>query len=182
MAELSSPITLLETPRLILRAVTPEIYRELFTLHTDAEAEAFLGPIWQQERAKYRNGVTTFHKSFLWFQMITKEDRQLIGSCGFHTWYLQHDRAEIGYAITEESNWGKGYMKEAIAPVIGYGFGPMQLNRIEAFVGTANKASQRLLQGLGFREEGMLRKHYIKDGVAEDSLVFGLLQSEYQPV
>jgi ribosomal-protein-alanine N-acetyltransferase len=73
-------------------------------------------------------------------------------------------------------------MKEAVAPVIRYGFEQMQLNRIEAFIGSANEASQRLVKALGFREEGLLRKHYIKDGIAEDSLVFGLLRSEYQPV
>jgi [ribosomal protein S5]-alanine N-acetyltransferase len=56
----------------------------------------------------------------------------------------------------------------------------IKLNRIEAFVGTENEASKRLVKGLGFTEEGLLRGHYINNGIAEDSLVYGLLKSEFQ--
>ena len=113
--------------------------------------------------------------------MLEKTNGNIIGSCGFHTWYVLHYRAEIGYAISEEENKRKGYMKEAIKAVINYGFEHMKLNRIEAFIGPANEASIKLVTGLGFTREGLLRGHYCKNGGIQDSAVYGLLREEYTP-
>jgi len=64
-------------------------------------------------------------------------------------------------------------------PIIDYGFNTMQLNRIEAFISPNNIASQKTVLGQGFRQEGVLKEHYCKDDVIEDSLVFGLLKKDY---
>lgn len=72
-------------------------------------------------------------------------------------------------------------MKEALPYIIDYGFDRMNLHRIEAMVGPDNQASLRLVKGLGFVEEGLLREHYFIDGKFYDSLVFSLLKKEYNP-
>ncbi|GAA4461501.1 hypothetical protein GCM10023093_06270 [Nemorincola caseinilytica] len=66
----------------------------------------------------------------------------------------------------------KGYMTEAMQAVIAHGFGQMGLNRIEAFVGTRNEPSLRLMQHFGFTKEGLLRSHYCKNGVDRGFGVF----------
>ena len=70
-------------------------------------------------------------------------------------------------------------MSEAILRIIDYGFSQMNLHRIEAFIGPANIASQKLVEKLGFQKEGVLREHYRKQGVIEDSIVYSLLKKEY---
>ena len=102
--------------------------------------------------------------------------------CGFHTWAMEHYRAELGYSIHIETEKKKGYMKEALKPIIEYGFNKMNLHRIEAFVGPDNTASISLVKRLGFTQEGHLREHYLKDGVFEDSIVFSLLEKEFQNI
>jgi ribosomal-protein-alanine N-acetyltransferase len=69
-------------------------------------------------------------------------------------------------------------MVEALAAVIDLGFSAMELNRIEAFVGTDNTISKHLLEKFGFTQEGLLREHYKSGGQIEDSLVYSLLRSD----
>jgi [ribosomal protein S5]-alanine N-acetyltransferase len=174
----------IETPRMQLREVTPEVYAYVFSALTDQELKYFFGYETDEdlfaERQRFHNGLSMFNKTFINFHLIEKETNNFIGSCGYHTWYLQHNRAEIGYKINGDSFMGKGFMTEALQAIIPYGFERMNLHRIEAFVGPRNLASLRLMKKFGFTEEGKLREHYVKNGVAEDSLVFSLLKREYK--
>jgi len=63
--------------------------------------------------------------------------------------------------------------------MVDYGFEKLGLQRIEAYVGSANIPSLKIVSGLGMIQEGLLRAHFYRDGVYEDSVCFGLLKSEY---
>ncbi len=175
---------IIETDKLKLQRVDPKIFHELFSSHSQEEIMSFFGFINEQEflkeKERFESGATMYNKSFLYFLIMEKKSGKTIGSCGFHTWYLSHGRAEIGYAISYDEMKRKGFMTEAIRRVIEYGFDEMHLNRIDAFIGPFNEASIRLVERIGFKREGLLRQHYSKNGKSEDSLVFGLLRSEFQ--
>ncbi len=87
----------------------------------------------------------------------------------------------MGYSIYDEAHKNKGYMGEALKAVIRYGFEHMGLNRIEALVGPNNGPSLTLIHRMGFLKEGVLREHYVKNGVAEDSVAFALLRKDFVP-
>jgi ribosomal-protein-alanine N-acetyltransferase len=112
--------------------------------------------------------------------MIEKSSDEVLGSIGYHTWYTMHDRAEIFYMIRKEEKRRLGFAKEALIPVLDYGFGAMRLNRVEAFLSAENKPSVRLMQIGGFRKEGTLKGHYLVNNKYEDSDVYGLLKNEYR--
>ncbi len=174
----------LETPRLLLHDLTPETRKALFLQRTEEEIRTFLGVTtdteWATELQKHAEGLSGYRRSFLTFYIQEKASGKTIGSCGFHTWYLPHRRAEIGYMINDEQWKRKGFMTEALRPIIRYGFEVMDLNRIEAFTSLENIASQKLLKALGFKEEGLIREHYCKNGIIEDSVIFGLLHREFE--
>jgi ribosomal-protein-alanine N-acetyltransferase len=133
-----------------------------------------------KEKQKYENGLSTYNRSFVNFQIIDKASGEILGACGFHTWYTEHARAEIGYALTNENTKAKGMMSEAMKAVLHYGFEHMRLNRVEALIGPNNTPSLKLAAKFGFTQEGRLRSHYFKNGIMEDSMVFGLLREEYE--
>ena len=170
---------MLETNRLLLRPYDYSIMSSVFAKPV-ADQLAFFGVSdeadLEKPRMMYEGGVNTFNRQLLIFHMILKASNDVIGWCGFHTWYVTHDRAEVGYVIDDEKHWGKGYMSEALEAVIEYGFGTMKLHRIEAFVGPSNAASKRLLQKFGFQKEGLLREHYKVDGVHGDSEIYGRIK------
>jgi ribosomal-protein-alanine N-acetyltransferase len=95
----------------------------------------------------------------------------LVGSIGL-SFEPEHARAEIGYWLGEPYR-GRGFMRAAVQGLCEHVFAARQINRIYGLCFPENIASHAVLRGAGFRREGKLRAHVIKDGCAEDVVVFG---------
>ena len=173
----------LYTGRLILRKLTQECFDYIHSEMTHAEQLEILGLKSNEEllkeKEKYKNGLSSHNKKFLYYQLIDKKTKEIIGWCGFHTWYTDHNRAEIGYGLFDDNYKGQGIMSEVIALIVNYGFRNMGLERIEAFVDTNNTPSIKLLRRMNFKKEGLLKHHYFHNNRMEDSIVFALLKSEH---
>ncbi|MFK8038148.1 MAG: GNAT family N-acetyltransferase [Crocinitomicaceae bacterium] len=174
----------IKTDRLILRKLSQEVYDQIFGYYSKDEVMSYLGlsseKEYLEEKVKYESGLTTHNRKILYFQLLDKTTSTIIGWCGYHTWYVDHFRAEIGYGLFDESLKGKGLMSEAMLPIIKFGFDQMSLNRIEAFIAPYNQASLKLVSKFNFKEEGLLREHYYKTENAEASAVYSLLKSEFK--
>lgn len=172
----------LHTERMRLRLYTPEVARYVFSTMTDSELLVFFGlesaEALAREKEKFSLGLSTYNRTFANFYLIDKETGKIIGGCGFHTWAPDHRRAELGYALHDDSYKQKGLMKEALHAVLNYGFNEMNLHRVEALVAEWNDASVKLLTNFGFQKEGVLRQHYVVNGIPEDSVAYSLLKSE----
>jgi [ribosomal protein S5]-alanine N-acetyltransferase len=176
----------LETPRLILKGLSPATFTYIFE-HFDIEKiKEILGHQTEKdfltEESKQKNGYASYNRTFILFLLIEKESQKVIGRCGIHNWNVEHRRAEIGYQMTDEAYKNKGFMTEAVEVIIAYGFGKLNLNRLEALVGSTNIPSLRLMQKFGFVQEGLLRQHVPAGDTFVDSILFSLLQEEYSSV
>lgn len=173
----------IETCRLLLKEINPEALYQLFSDYSKDDIMKFMGLQTEQqflnEKERYLKGWTTYNIHFKGFYLIRKDDNVTLGQCGFHTWYFRHYRAELGYALLMDEYKQQGYMKEALSPIIDFGFNEMNLNRIEAYIAIENTPSLKLLQHYGFIFEGIMRQHYYKNGVCEDSHCFSLLKQDY---
>ena len=170
------------TPHYTLLQLTAEKYEAFLKTASDEAISNLMGIPLENvaaERKKAIFGFRTHNKSFHVFIIIDTQTEQPIGYCGFHTWYLEHDRAEIGYGLYSEAYKGKGVMSEVFAHVIAYGFNELKLQRIEAFISPDNQPSIKLVEKFNFTREGQLRHHYFKQGQHEDSVVYSLLSTEY---
>ena len=174
----------IETERLHLRKIDLEAYQYIYEHFSEKELSEFLGintpEKLQKEKEKFKKGITTYNKSMLLVQLLDKKNNKVIGGCGYHTWYLDHARAEIGYALTDDNFKRMGLMSEALQPVLDYGFDKMQLHRVEAFISPTNNASIQLVKKFGFVKEGVMRQHYQKEGQFENSEIYSLLKEEHQ--
>jgi ribosomal-protein-alanine N-acetyltransferase len=173
---------IITTTNLILRKISPEVHDFIFTNYNDNELKHFLGTNTDVEllaaKERHNKGYTTFNKSFLYFQLLNHSGN-VYGVIGYHTWYLEHHRAEIFYMLNSDEHKGKGVMSEAMDEVLKYGFEKMNLQRVEAFISPENIPSIKLVQKYNFVKEGHLREHYFKNNKLEDSLVFSLLKREF---
>ncbi|MHC2993779.1 GCN5 family acetyltransferase [Pontibacter sp. HJ8] len=176
-------LVVLETERLYLSELNPDIYHYLFTFCSDEEIKAYLGLKNAEELAdekdKFRQGLTTYFHSFKNFRILHKAQGTMMGRCGFHTWIVSHRRAEVGYTLLDDAYKRKGYMTEALGPVLSYGFEKMKLRRIEALAADYNTPSIKLLEHYGFKLEGVIREHYVVDGINEDSVLYSIIRPEY---
>jgi ribosomal-protein-alanine N-acetyltransferase len=66
-------------------------------------------------------------------------------------------------------------MTEALSAMIQFGFEHIHLHRIEAQVAYPNLASARLLEKLGFQEEGRLRDRQYVNNQFVDERIFALI-------
>ena len=172
----------IETKRLILRKITPELIIQLFEEKTYPEIEEFFDTDtegFMQLKDMYENSMETYNISQLYFLLIKKENNKIIGDCGFHTWNKKHNRAEAFYNLKKDEDKRQGYMTEALKEVLEYGFNTLNLHRIQALVAEKNLASRRLLQHFHFKLEGVSREDYCVNGKNEDSISYSLLRSEW---
>lgn len=176
----------MNTKRLILREPKLSDAADIFVFRSD--------PIVQRYNAKPMEDISEA-REFIERHLAEYERRErimwavalkgagtVIGLVGFGNWSHNHNRAMLGYDLAYE-HWGKGYGSEAVREIIRFGFERMGLNRIEAATIEDNHESVRMLEKLGFTCEGIRRGYsYEEDGEYHGSAMYGLLQSEYNPV
>ncbi len=176
----------LETERLVLRRMTlgdAEFYLRHFSDPDIVELTAFEAPgDLEAATAELRAYcVENFDRGTgIRWGISRKPDPALIGTCGFHQWVKEGGwRARIGYDLAAADR-RKGIMTEALAAMIGYGFGTMRLHRVEALVDPRNAGSIRTLEKLGFRREGVLREDTCFRGRFVDEAMYSLLEQEWR--
>lgn len=153
----------LETKNLLLRRIHPSDASALFKILADDEVTRFYDDDTFTDISQASGQIEAWENGFknkgcIRWGITRKEAGKIIGSCGyygFHTWYR---RASIGYELAR-NYWRQGIMTEALSAIIDFGFGEMELNRIEAVVMPENTASIIMLQKLGFRKEGLLEEY-----------------------
>jgi [ribosomal protein S5]-alanine N-acetyltransferase len=174
---------IIETERLLLRKPEADDIPKLYSIFSNPETTRF----YDVEPFRSVSEAEDLLESLLWrysmekqirWAICWKEDKTLLGTCGYHAVEKLHHKAEIGYELHPEA-WGKGVMSEALDAIIRYGFICMDLNRIEAVYLPENAASKKLLEKKGFKIEGLLRKRFVHRGVYEDAVTSALLQEEY---
>jgi len=82
---------------------------------------------------------------------------------GISLFNLEGHKAEIGYWIAKKY-WSRGIMTKAVGIVSRFGFSGLKLKRIYAPVFYHNDASSKVLENNGFVIEGIMKKHYLKNG------------------
>lgn len=85
--------------------------------------------------------------------------------------------AEIGYWIGEPY-WGLGIATHAVRLIVDYGFQNLNLVRIFTGVFDYNIASQKVLEKVGFKKEGIFEKSIIKNGQIFDEYRYGLINNK----
>lgn len=86
--------------------------------------------------------------------------------------------ASVGYWIDERCA-GRGFVPEGVALILRYGFENLGLHRIEAAIVPRNRASRRVAEKLGLREEGTSVGYLQIAGVYEDHVRYAITDAEW---
>jgi ribosomal-protein-alanine N-acetyltransferase len=81
--------------------------------------------------------------------------------------------AQIGYWV-DKTVAGRGVMPTAVALAVDHSFRNVGLHRVEANIRPENTASRRVVEKLGFREEGVRQRHLHIDGAWRDHICYAL--------
>lgn len=86
----------------------------------------------------------------------------------------------IGFALRPDA-WGQGYGVETVHLLAALAFRRLDLHRIRGARAPLNEVSGRTMERAGFTREGTIREHVHVRGAWRDSVVYGLLDHEWQP-
>ncbi len=104
----------------------------------------------------------------------------LIGSLELRDLHPESRHGEIGILIGEREYWDRGYGADVMRTICRFGFEELDLHRIELTVAAYNPRAQRCYEKVGFVVEGRKREHRYVNGRYYDTLVMGLLRSEFE--
>ena len=153
-------------------ASDPEVTRYLaWGPNTEAETRAFLlrakGHAEARPRRDFDLGV------------VDRSSGELIGGCGLHSRCEAYREYETGYCLRRDW-WARGVGSETLAALVAFGFRSLRAHRIYAQVSPGNTASVRILERLRFRLEGHLRRDEFVRQEWHDTLIYALLEEEWQ--
>jgi RimJ/RimL family protein N-acetyltransferase len=101
------------------------------------------------------------------------EAGDLLGGCSLHHFDPMRDTVEIGYWLFLEAR-GRGVATRAVGALVDDAFA-QGIRRVEAHVRPENRASERVLERLGFEREGLRRAFLRHRGGYADAAIWSRL-------
>ncbi|MEO8688977.1 MAG: GNAT family protein [Solirubrobacteraceae bacterium] len=111
--------------------------------------------------------------------LIDHHEHGPIGVTGLSELSARDRRATVGSWVGRD-HWGSGANAESKALVAALGFGTLGLERLTAWTNTRNGRSQRALERVGFRREGVLASWHRHGDEMHDVVVFGMLRAAWE--
>lgn len=144
----------LETERLILRPWEDSDAESLFRYASDPDVGPAAGWPAHQSVEESREIIRTVLRGETSFAICEKDDREVIGAIALKTGDStdmtdRADECELGFWLGKPF-WGRGYMPEAAAEILRYGFENLGMTTIWAGYYKGNEKSKRTQEKMGF--------------------------------
>ncbi|WP_262685451.1 GNAT family N-acetyltransferase [Paenibacillus baimaensis] len=117
------------------------------------------------------------------FVIIDKSTNEIVGSTGYIDFSPQNRECEIGGTWLDPRVWRTKVNTECKYLLLKYGFEELNLVRVQFRTDVRNERSNRAIQRIGAKFEGVLRQEMIlHDGYVRDSNVYSILDKEWEDV
>jgi RimJ/RimL family protein N-acetyltransferase len=157
------------------------------------DAEITLG--WRQSnRAKLlQRGAKTIDEQRAWIaaklktnelNFIIEFKNKPVGMIALHDISQIHKSVQMGRLLIGEEEWvGKAPVAfEADMMLCDYAFDVLGMHKIYGDVMEDNHGMLKTRFYLGYKQDGILRDHYIYDGVYKNTVAISLLEDEYRTI
>lgn len=122
---------------------------------------------------KYENNK----KPFVW-AIALKNSNELVGIISIDTISFNNKRFSIAYGIRDKYR-GNNYAYDASLYLIDYIFSNFDMHRLELAHNTNNVASQKIIEKLGAKLEGIARESKYYDNKFIDRKIYSILKQEW---
>jgi RimJ/RimL family protein N-acetyltransferase len=108
---------------------------------------------------------------------------KIIGSTRYHDVVAAVDRVEIGYTWYAK-RWQKSHVNTSVKLLaLGHAFDTLGCAVVGLRTDNFNFVSQRAIEGLGAKKDGVIRHHAARrDGSARDTVIYSILAREWPDV
>lgn len=108
-----------------------------------------------------------------------KHTSQFLGTTSLFGISTQSRRAELGIAIHNKDNFGKGYGTDALRVMLWIGFHILGLHSIYLYHAAFNERGRRAYEKVGFKPVGAFREVVYMEGQRYDLMAMDILKSEF---
>ncbi len=174
----ASLFTSIETPRLMLRGITPADAPAIHRYMSDPEVTRWLPEGLLDSDGAAAFAVRNFGEDPQAVGVTLRGEGKLIGHMPYHPWFAPRTH-EVGWVIGRPHQ-GQGYATEAAAALLGHAFEQLACHRVIATCQPQNPASWRVMEKLGMRREAHFRQCILRPGGSWwDEYFYALLAEEY---
>lgn len=162
-------MTIIQTPRLLLRELTDADHEALFEMYQDPRMNRFIGGPPPPREAYWKKVRETWpayyarHGFGLW-ATVRREDGRLMGRCGLLSQEVDGERhVEVAYALAPEF-WGRGYATEAARASRDHAFRTLDAPHVISLILPENAGSIRVAErnGLAFWKMADFRGYHLR--------------------
>ena len=162
------PPQMFETQRLILRLPVTEDAVMIFKQYAqDLEVAKYTG--WRPHKSIEETHAFVSRCLSVWadaaafpYALIRKDNAELVGMVEIR---INQFKADVGYVLAK-SEWGKGYMPEAVQALVDWALGQEEIFRVWAVCDLENPASARVMEKVGMQKEGILKRWFIHPNIS----------------
>lgn len=167
------------------RGMLPEDWEESYYNRFDSEARRRLQsgielpPTIQADKEaveKYANFGSAAERTMF---VIENLNGECVGAVNLNSIDEKNGTFGIGIQIGMDHR-GRGYGTAAMRLLLKYAFFERRLHKFNACVIAGNTASEKMMENLGCRQEGIRREQIYTDGRYHDEILYGLTAGEYQ--
>lgn len=116
----------------------------------------------------------------IYLSICLKENDRLIGYASINEIDYRNRSAQWGSIIIDKSEQGKGLSLEVGQLLLKLVFEELGLNRFYSHISENHVGSLKMVERLGFKQEGILRENVYKLNRFHNSIAISILKSEYE--
>jgi len=167
----------------------------LATLRPITENDAEITLAWRQsDRAKLlQRGAQTIDEQRAWIvaklkthelNFIIEYKDKPVGMIALHDISQIHKSVQMGRLLIGETKWvgSVPVAFEADLLLCDYAFDVLKMHKIYGDVMVDNHGMIKTRLYLGYKQDGILRDHYIYDGVYKNTVALSILEEEYRTI
>jgi RimJ/RimL family protein N-acetyltransferase len=173
---------ILEAERIRVEPPRPDHLSRFVAWFSDPEITRYLlrrfPPSLRQEEA-WLEAMAASETDVVW-TVALRETGATIGVTALHRIDWRHRHGWIEIALGERSTWDHGYATETLRTCTAYAFDELGLEKVLASVYSGHRASLRVLEKLGYRQSGLLRRNAFFCGAWRDEWIGEILRDEWR--
>lgn len=177
----SKPVRFLIADRVYLRPLSLEDTETYFHQLYDSQVRMLTGTkkaFTKEQIHSYIEGKSHDPSSVL-LLIALKESDEIIGDIALQDIDTTNRSCNIRLAI-DQNHQGKGFGSEALPLMLDYGFGVLNLHRIELEVYAYNDRAIHVYEKLGFQKEGVQRDYLFYNHKYHDCIKMSILEDEFR--
>lgn len=179
--------TALENEIVVLKPITKEAVLELLAAGSYPEIWTYLPTTIEQESDVHNfvdKALTAkMQKKEFPFAIVDKISGKIIGSTRFMDIDEKHRRLEIGNTWITPAFWRTAANTNCKYLLLQYCFEVLDLQRVQIKTDLENLRSQKAIERIGAKKEGVLRNHMIrKDGTSRHTVMYSITLEEWPEV